>query len=155
MDVNVVVFILGCVVVAASLLYSVYANKNMSDDSYLSSTSETQHNNAINNLNKKYTNELDILKKEIYLIKNELSTVLEILNTNLLTATLEEVSPELKGDKSRETISSFSNILNYSKFVSKNKDIIDRYKSSKSIEEIAKELNKSITEVEMVVKLIK
>jgi len=51
--------------------------------------------------------------------------------------------------------SSFKPILNYNLFKEKNNTIIDLYKKGKSKEEIAKTLNKSIREIEMVIRLVK
>ncbi|QUH26308.1 hypothetical protein [Serpentinicella alkaliphila] len=155
MDVNLIVFIVGCVIVVGTLLFNIYSNNNRSQ-AQLQSVYETNMNQFTNNVssNNKNSNDIEQLKREVISIQKELSTVLEILNTNLMNTVIEPVE-DLKPDTKNSKIGSFSNILNYSKFLSNNKDIIDRYKNNKSIEEIAKELNKSIREVEMVIKLIK
>lgn len=51
--------------------------------------------------------------------------------------------------------SNFKHVLNYKFFKEKNNDIINLYEQGRAIEEIAKVLNKSIREVEMVINLIK
>lgn len=49
----------------------------------------------------------------------------------------------------------FKQVLNYKFFKEKNSSIIDLYEEGKAKEEIAKILNKSIREIEMVINLIK
>lgn len=150
MNPNIIVFFLGCLIVTVSLLFNIYYNKNRAYENYLSNIN--QFSKSINT-NGKDSMEIEKLKNEVTSIKKELLTVLEILNTSFnITEITDGEIDNFDKNRSKE---SFSNILNYSKFMNKNKDIIERYKENMSIETIAKELNKSKSEVEMVIKLIK
>ncbi len=59
------------------------------------------------------------------------------------------------GKKTLNNGENFKHIINYKQFVDKNQDIMDLIKREKSPEEIARLLDKSVREVEMVIKLIK
>lgn len=55
----------------------------------------------------------------------------------------------------KETNTNFKHMLNYNLFKERNKTIIDLYNKGNSKEQIAKVMNKSVREVEMIVKLAK
>ncbi len=59
--------------------------------------------------------------------------------------------------KEKDNINTFNfkPVLNYNMFKEKNRDIIHLYNKGMSQEDIAKSLNKSVREIEMVIKLIK
>lgn len=78
-----------------------------------------------------------------------------------LTSAVQEMNRPLEEEKTGEnqvlesTGDNFNHLLNYNQFLNKNKPIVDLFKQNKTSEEIAKTLNKSVREIEMVLKLIK
>jgi len=89
---------------------------------------------------KKIEQEVLELKQEVLELKQEINILSK--ENNIL---LNENNPKDR---------SFKPILNYNLFKEKNSVIIDLYKKGKSKEEMAKILNKSIREIEMVISLI-
>ncbi|ABW19055.1 hypothetical protein [Alkaliphilus oremlandii] len=67
----------------------------------------------------------------------------------------ENLSDEILSDEMDMDENEFKNILNYKIFKDKNKDILDLYDKGFPKESIAKNLNRSIREVEMVINLIR
>ena len=61
----------------------------------------------------------------------------------------------LKSNGNDTDDNNFKQILNYNLFKEKNSAIIDLYKQGKPKEEIARILNKSIREIEMVISIVK
>ncbi len=84
------------------------------------------------------------LEQEVFILKQENNRIIEEhrKNNNLINQN------NLKNN-------SFKPVLNYNLFKEKNSTIIDLYEKGISKEEIAKVLNKSIREIDMVIKLVK
>ncbi|MBU5677444.1 hypothetical protein KQI88_13560 [Alkaliphilus sp. MSJ-5] len=84
------------------------------------------------------------LEQEVLILKQENNRIIEEhrKNNNLINQN------NLKNN-------SFKPVLNYNLFKEKNSTIIDLYEKGISKEEIAKVLNKSIREIDMVIKLVK
>ncbi|GAB6088208.1 DUF6115 domain-containing protein [Alkaliphilus crotonatoxidans] len=86
------------------------------------------------------------LKNEVKALKSELGAATELLRT---------MAQEPKPMEVTEEEAPFDQLLNYNRFTKKNERIIQLYQSGETPESIARKLEKSLREVEMVIKLIK
>ncbi len=86
------------------------------------------------------------LKNEVKALKSELGAATELLRT---------MAQEPKPMEVIEEEAPFDQLLNYNRFTKKNERIIQLYQSGETPESIARKLEKSLREVEMVIKLIK
>ncbi|AOY77291.1 hypothetical protein [Clostridium formicaceticum] len=128
---------------------------------------QKDHSFSQNHLSSLNPNEKDLKKLEALIGEGHLKLSHEIHKLTSEVALLREYITNLPDVKEKSiencTVSTyeandhehFNHILNYNKFLQKNKDIIELYKETNNLEEIARKLNKSIREVEMVVKLVK
>lgn len=81
--------------------------------------------------------------------------ILKLRTENKRMAHRYEDGQRLDGEKEDGANKNFKNILNYNFFEDRNRDIIKLYKAGRPKEDIAKSLNKSIREVEMIINLVK
>ncbi|SNR89263.1 hypothetical protein SAMN05446037_1001265 [Anaerovirgula multivorans] len=150
-NINHIVVLLGISVVIISFYLIFKKKENDSIEEYIlaSGNSNQEEINLSRDLfkegNDKIVIEIEQLRKEV---------------TNL-THVIQEVYLLLEEQKNDENLTvesnseNFNHLLNYNQFLNKNKPIIDLSKQNKTSEEIAKILNKSVREIEMVIKLIK
>lgn len=92
--------------------------------------------------------ELYALRGEVADLKQQLAQMEEMI-TELQTSAPAPL-PEEEG-----SAEGFEQLLNYTRFSQKNQQIIKLYQLGRTPEEIARDLGKSIREVEMVIKLIR
>ncbi len=147
---NYIIILAGVIIVIISFGIIFLSNKNNIDESYqINSPNMTCSNDEMMGyLHKLFEEENYKTISEIKRFEGELST---------LTESIDQIKKFiLDGNKaSEETNQNFDNVLNYNQFLRKNKAIVDLYKHNKTPEEIAQTLNKSIREVEMIIRLIK
>ncbi|MCC5909826.1 MAG: hypothetical protein JJT76_05255 [Clostridiaceae bacterium] len=145
---NIIILTIGIIVtiIAAYFLKrnsenseELYQDMPMSLDSNLKKVIEKSQN--------KILGDIDHMNEEMQEIKHQLKEIRQLIRLNS------------QGDNAIQTDTpedkNFSHLLNYNKFLAKNKKIIDMFHQNKTAEEIACQLNKSVREVEMVTKLIK
>lgn len=134
MEKHVVLLIIGIIIVITSLIIILISKQKKTNHKieYI----EKYNNQIEQSLNIRN----EILLKKIHDLENEVKKIkqnnLDLINKNKDNA-------------------DFKPMLNYSLFKQKNKDIVDLYKRGNNKEEIAKTLNKSVREVEMILKLVK
>lgn len=147
---NYIIILAGVIIAIISFGIIFLSNKNNIDESYqINSPNMTCSNEEMMRyLHKLFEEENYKTISEIKRFEGELST---------LTESIDQIKKFiLDGNKaSEETNQNFDNVLNYNQFLRKNKAIVDLYKHNKTPEEIAQTLNKSIREVEMIIRLIK
>ncbi|MDR5658238.1 hypothetical protein RH915_01915 [Serpentinicella sp. ANB-PHB4] len=148
MNFNIILLVLGIIVVTISLYITVKKEDNIHNQDIHSMYIEKE-----DKLNNKLNFEIDSIREDILKMQHQFTdaiTSLEKLveqNDNKYNPV--NTSPEYIEGKS------FKNVLNYNKFIKKNKDIISMYNEGKKSNEIAACLSKSQREVEMVLRLIK
>jgi len=146
---NTIIILAGIVVIVIGLyIFLKKLNDNATYDIYddINNLTNILKNNEllIKDEIKKINNEINFLKENIKTNNEEIINIIKHENFNIKEKSDNQVVPE-----------DFGNLLNYNKFLQKNKDIITLLRKNKTAEDIAKELNKSIREVEMVLKLVK
>lgn len=150
-NINHIVVLLGISVVIISFYLIFKKKENDSIEEYIlaSGNSNQEEINLSRDLlmkgNDKIAIEIEQLRKEV----TDLTHVIQEVHLLL---------EEQKNDENQTVESNsenFNHLLNYNQFLNKNKPIIDLSKQNKTSEEIAKILNKSVREIEMVIKLIK
>lgn len=137
MGLNISVIILGGIIVSVALFLFIREQRSTVDE--FPDTLPFQGANQ---------QELHHLRREVKELKDGLAEA---------TALLQDLTRE-PGAEAAVTAAAdepFDQLLNYNRFAKKNQRIIEMYQSGKSPEDIARNLGKSIREVEMVIKLIK
>ncbi|SES68090.1 hypothetical protein SAMN05660297_00221 [Natronincola peptidivorans] len=152
--INIIFILFGSIVVIISLYILLQNRDNSINNEYASSFS---NEDSIKKLEGLVKNENYKAMKEISKINDEISQLKDMLKhtedlIDLKVKDNEDFNDENHSDNHNDN---FKHLLNYNKFLKKNNDIINLFKQNKNLEEIARELNKSIREVEMVVKLVK
>ncbi|WP_026476030.1 DUF6115 domain-containing protein [Alkaliphilus transvaalensis] len=148
MDYNIAIVLLGCIIVIISLIL-VFKNNSKEDEDFESQLivglgNQNNNYNPQDSINQeKMIKGINALNQEIVSIKDELSRLRQLPHR-----VEESIDPNHQWEN-------FEHSLNYNLFMQKNKDIISLYQKGKSKEEIARSLNKSVREVEMVIKMIK
>lgn len=152
---NTIIILMGIFVVIIALYILLQKkDKDFSYDELISNTIKKDINNLENMLKKNQLQIMDGIDK----LNIEINTLKENIKTDnqLMVNILRQENFNLMKENNTEIPSDdFGYLLNYNKFLQKNKDIIALLKKNKTPEDIAKELNKSIREVEMVLKLAK
>lgn len=152
---NTIIILMGIFVVIIALYILLQKkDKDFSYDELISNTIKKDINNLENMLKKNQLQIMDGIDK----LNIEINTLKENIKTDnqLMVNILRQENFNLMKENNTEIPSDdFGYLLNYNKFMQKNKDIIALLKKNKTPEDIAKELNKSIREVEMVLKLAK
>lgn len=123
---------IGIVIISSFILFISKLKRSYSKTDYLE-----EYNHKITQASKI---ENEIMLKKIANLEKEIEN-LKQSNTDLT--------------EKRDTYTNFKPMLNYNMFKERNKTIIDLYSKGNSKEEIAKIMNKSVREVEMIVKLAK
>lgn|GEM_PF-3662986 len=98
--------------------------------------------------------------KKIYRMARELEDIQEELiqlkkEQKQMNHRMENYVRSQEFEKETEKEQPFEQVLNYSLFAQKNDEVLQRYEAGMSPKEIAKELDKSLREVDMVIKLAK
>lgn len=152
---NTIIILMGIFVVIIALYILLQKkDKDFSYDELISNTIKKDINNLENMLKKDRLQIMDGIDK----LNIEINTLKENIKTDnqLMVNILRQENFNLMKENNTEIPSDdFGYLLNYNKFLQKNKDIIALLKKNRTPEDIAKELNKSIREVEMVLKLAK
>lgn len=139
MGLNISVIILGGIIVSVALFLFIREQRSTVDE--FPDTLPFQGANQ---------QELLHLRREVKELKDGLAEV-----TALLQDLTREPGAEAAAAVTTTADEPFDQLLNYNRFAKKNQRIIEMYQSGKSPEDIARNLGKSIREVEMVIKLIK
>lgn len=145
-----ILILLGISVSIVSIFIIFLKEKNGISEEYIISPSNSNEDlkNLCQELFKKGNEmtifEIEGLKKEVIYLRK----VIQENNLLLKNHNIKSIEDEVDNKD-------FKHILNYNQFVNKNKSIIDLFNQNKSSEEIAKLLDKSVREIEMVIKLIK
>lgn len=148
MERNSILLLIGGIILIVPLLVF-FIIKNKRNYNKLESYKKDEKYSFEINKGSKVENEIIVerikrLEHEVLLLKQENNRIIEEYrkNNNLINQN------NLKNN-------SFKPVLNYNLFKEKNSTIIDLYEKGISKEEIAKVLNKSIREIDMVIKLAK
>ncbi len=142
MNYNSYTIIIGCIVVLVSLALIIrenrlYNTKNKNNDNY-------RHQSNCN------------ARKEVEIINNKIEQLAQNVELILeFTVSSEENKNVIEKPITQQDNNSFNNTFKYQLFEKKNEKVIELYKSGLEITTIAKRLNKSYREVEMIVKLLK
>lgn len=151
--INHIIVLIGILIVIATFFLVFFSKKNDSMDDYLINSfgHDKEYLSVLKNTiaedHKTLLNEAKMLREEIIYLKKLVEEIHSYLEKN--------VENNINSDDEENLTKNFKYLLNYNQFVNKNKDIIDLNKQNKSPEEIARLLNKSIREVEMVINLIR
>jgi len=144
---NIILLIIGSSILIISIVLS-FIFKDKANYNRTEYQQKQNKNNRQINIDSKVENKV-IFEK----IKKLEQEVLELQQEiNILSKENKENNILLNENNRKDR--SFKPILNYNLFKEKNSVIIDLYKKGKSKEEMAKILNKSIREIEMVISLI-
>jgi|GEM_PF-2297082 len=147
---NLIIIIAGILMVIVSLYFIIKQDRYEEEEFYYK-TSQLLINSEADTSNNQHQE----------LVYNKLNEVLiEMSELKLKLQQLEELqithnSPEAATAATQEDTKPFNHALNYQLFLNKNEDIIKLHLEGLTPEEIAKQLNKSFREVEMIIKLIK
>ncbi|AKL95451.1 hypothetical protein CACET_c20030 [Clostridium aceticum] len=152
MNYNTIIIITGIIVIIVALCILLRQKNNTYSKEVLPSLSLSERD--LKKLKVLLEEGQGKLREEIHVLTNEVSTLKKYIASMSECREKSEKSHSepFQEDPQQE---GFNHSLNYNKFVEKNKDIIDVYKENNNLEETAKILNKSIREVEMVIKLVK
>ncbi len=150
MDFNIAIILIGCVIIIVTLVLLLKEDNKVDDDLTSQIMMGINSYNKDHQQNDNYSDILDTIE----MLSNEISDIREDIQklTNSITS---KDDHEEVGVSNNENWENFSQSLNYNMFIKKNDDIINLFNNGKSPDEIAKALNKSVREVEMVIKLIK
>ncbi|SDK46385.1 hypothetical protein [Natronincola ferrireducens] len=154
MDYNSIIILIGSIIIIVALYFLLRNKKEDFYGEYIT-TSPLNENHIkdferlIREGNQKTIDEINRLKLEIRELKKHVKTM-----ENLIEEHKKDDSLQNENFNNMEE-ENFNYLLNYNKFIHKNKDVIELFKNNKTPEEIARILNKSIREVEMVTKLVK
>ena len=147
---NFIIIFIGILLVIVSLYFIIKQNSYEEEEMYYK-TSQLLNNSEVDTRN----------NNQQELVFNQLNEVLnEMEELKLKLQRLEELqvpynNPELATTAIHEEVKPFNHALNYQLFLNKNEDIIKLHLEGLSPEVIARKLNKSFREVEMIIKLIK
>ncbi|QUH20809.1 hypothetical protein [Alkaliphilus sp. B6464] len=148
MERNNILLLVGGIVLVVPLIIS-FILKNKRNHNKLEFYKKEEKYSSEINKGFKVENEIIVerikrLEQEVLILKQENNRIIEEhrKNSNLINQN------NLKNN-------SFKPVLNYNLFKEKNSTIIDLHEKGISKEEIAKVLNKSIREIDMVIKLVK
>lgn len=149
MDYNTIIIIIGGIIVLAALITII---KSSSRDQ-----SEATYNTAIMGLQKiqdhetldqeRIMHEISDMRSDILQVKNDILNLFELYNKNNKTNALGNIVVDEEEP--------FNQMLNYNMFIQRNNNIIQLYQEGDTPDVIARKLNKSVREVEMVIKLVK
>ncbi|MBN4067781.1 MAG: hypothetical protein COA82_05205 [Alkaliphilus sp.] len=142
MDYNSYTIIIGCVVVLVSLALIIRENR-------LYNIKNRNNDNYRNQSNCNASKEVAIISNKIEQLARNVELILEA------TVSSKETKNVIKKPIAQQDNNSFNNTLKYQLFEKKNEKVIELHKSGLEIASIAKMLNKSYREVEMIVKLLK
>lgn len=157
MNFNSIIVIIGILVVVIAI-YLIIRSNNVNSGNNVDEFDITSFKGidelSINTNNEKLQDQelltrMDIAEGDIIKLRKDLKQLMAVYNQ------AKEAAVALAPPKDEVMAESFSQSLNYNLFLQRNSDIIHLYKEGNKAEDIAKNLNKSIREVEMVVKLIK
>lgn len=144
---NIILLIIGICILILPIIMSLILREKRIDEG----NRYHENKNGYNQLNNEQKIQTMILLDRLNKLEEEVS---KLKDEN--TALKEEYSKKsVLFDESPISSDKFKPILNYNLFKEKNSKIIDLYEKGKTKEEIAKILNKSIREVEMVISLVK
>ncbi|KAB3535853.1 hypothetical protein F8154_04880 [Alkaliphilus pronyensis] len=153
MDYNTIIIIAGSIIILIALLIVMRSNNQEPDNHYNSSIIHLQNiKDQELELQQVVIHELEGLKGDMGIIKEDISTLFSLyndLNRNSLS------KGASNNDTGQKEVEPFNQKLNYNIFTQKNTDIIRLHQEGNSPDEIARKLNKSIREIEMVIKLVK
>ncbi|MBM7613688.1 helix-turn-helix transcriptional regulator [Alkaliphilus hydrothermalis] len=152
MDSNIIIIIIGGFIIVSALIILLKAGNKEEDfnPEVLMGLRGGKVNNPQETLNHLAIMEgIEGLKMEVAQMKIEIERIGELLEIHNHQEIAVSTSPNLNNWEN------FDQSLNYNMFVQKNNDILKLHREGKSLEEIARRLNKSVREVEMVIKLIK
>ncbi|NLM03657.1 MAG: hypothetical protein GX214_01380 [Clostridiales bacterium] len=150
---DILIILIGILVIIITLY--IILNKNKNDNDYTDKSDVNIIKYELEDFKKNLMEDILDIKNEIYEINMELNNLKDNIRVdNDLIISILEKNYEEKANAVSE-IENFASTLNYNKFLKKNHDIIELYQANKNPEYIAKKLNKSIREVEMVLKLVK
>jgi len=153
MDYNTIIVLVGIVFIIIAI-YAIIKSNNSANEynrndyniTSLKDIERAQVADAV--IDKELTTRVDIAEGDIIKLRQDLK--------QLMTIYTQAKEAAVAAVKVNETESGgFNQSLNYSMFLQRNNDIIQLYNEDTKIEDIAKKLNKSIREIEMVIKLIK
>ncbi len=145
---NLIIIFIGVALVAISLYFIVKQNNEEEEDYYYKASLLLNNKDNDTNSNQLLSNQLQAVTEEM----EELKQKLAMLESNhLISASVEAA----KAAEAPQEEVPFNHALNYQLFVSRNEDIIKLYNEGLGIDEIARTLNKSFREVEMIIKLVK
>ncbi|SCY13152.1 TraB/GumN family protein [Alkaliphilus peptidifermentans] len=149
MDYNTIIIIIGGIIVLAALITII---KSSSRDQ-----TEVTYNTPIMGLHKiqdhetldqeRIMHEISNMRSDILQVKNDILNLFELYNKNNKTNTLGNIVVDEEEP--------FNQTLNYNMFIQRNNNIIQLYQEGDTPDVIARKLNKSVREVEMVIKLVK
>ncbi len=142
---NLIIIFIGVALVAISLYFIVKQNNYEEEDYYYRASQMNNNDNAGSQL---LNNQLEAVTEELEELKLKLET-LEVNQRSL--ASVEEA----KAIEAPQEEIPFNHALNYQLFLNRNEDIIKLYNEGHGIDTIARTLNKSFREVEMIIKLSK
>lgn len=170
MDYNSWLIIIGSIIVLVGLFVSIKGSSKSNDEMFIETPviKEVNQNDTASHLeHQEIYYQLQNVDLELKDIKKEVKNLFHLMELHTVKSQLSSLpnkdatpsghseSGRIIEDKQNIQEGNFNNLLNYNMFTKKNSDIIELYKSGISVEEIAKKLNKSIREVEMVIKLVK
>lgn len=138
--------VIGLIIIIFLFIILLLVNRKRSYNK-IKSIEMTKKHNQKNDINFKM--EIETIFKRIQSLEQE---VLQLKQENNIL--IEEFKNNILSKENNLKNNNFKPILNYNLFKERNNIIIDLYKAGKTKEEIAKVLNKSIREIEMVIKLI-
>ncbi|ABR48843.1 hypothetical protein Amet_2691 [Alkaliphilus metalliredigens QYMF] len=148
MDPNLLIFAIGCLIIVISVFILIknqqldYTNE-IEESDYLQEQLRRITMTTENDLQ----NQINEIKEEVHLIREDIQLVYSLTQS---------VKPTTDRDsEAKDQEESFSQLLNYKIFAEKNGDIINLLKLGEHPQAIAKKQNKSVREVEMIMKLIK
>lgn len=146
---NLIIVIVGIVLVIISLYFIVKQNKYEEEDYYYKASMLLN-----NNEESKENPQQQIINSQLKSVLHEMAGLKQQMEELQKFQSLKNVDEEALTEDI-EIDMTFNHALNYQLFMKKNDEIIKMYNAGNSIDEIAKELNKSFREIEMIIKLIK
>lgn len=146
---NIILLSVGFIIVLIPLVLSFIVKEKKTNNSRVNYYEKQNEENIISDKisimeSKIIMEKMTKLELEVLELKKENSKIIEQYKKSNL--------PE---NKNILRDNNFKQALNYNVFKERNNDIIDLHRQGKSKEEIAKTLNKSIREIEMIINLLK
>ncbi|KAB3531355.1 DUF6115 domain-containing protein [Alkaliphilus serpentinus] len=151
MDYNTIIVLVG-ILVTIIAIYVIVKTNHTDEISKEDNDFTSINRNSIRNKDQESLQEMatrmDIAEGDIIQLRKDTRQLMEVYNK------AKEAALAVKKQNDEEA-TSFNQKFNYNLFTQRNHDIIELHQQGLRAEEIAKKLNKSIREIEMVIKLTK